>query len=131
MQHTQNDQTCATVLMQVTNTFDSCCMWQLNIALFWMQETYLSIILLYIAWNLQMLHDYFFLSFSDSGVYAQFKVYFSRFMVTRYRRDVIYSWKGLLGELSSTHDNPSCNHTMCAHSAHYTALWLHYKMFTK
>ncbi|GFG30440.1 hypothetical protein Cfor_03682, partial [Coptotermes formosanus] len=38
-----------------------------------------------------------------SGMYAQndsvFNVYFSRFLITRYRRDVIYSWKGLLASL--------------------------------
>jgi hypothetical protein len=28
-----------------------------------------------------------------------FNVYFSNFLVTRYRQDVVYSWKGLLGKL--------------------------------
>jgi len=131
MQHAQNDQTCSTVLMQVTNKLHSSCMWQLNIVLFCMQETYQSIILLYIAWNPQLLCDYFFLPFSGSGKYAHFSVYFSSFLITRYRTDVIYSWKGLLGELSNTYESPNYNHIMCAHSVHYTALWLCYIMFPK
>lgn len=131
MQHARNDQTCSTVLMQVTNKLHSCCMRQLNIVLFCVQETYQSIILLYIVRNLHMLCDYFFLSFSGFGTHAQFNVYFSSFLITRYRTDVIYSWKGLLGELSNTYESPNYNHVMCAHSVRYTALWLCYIMFPK
>jgi hypothetical protein len=123
--------TCVTVLMQVTNKLHSCCMWQLNIVLFCVQQSYQSIILLYIVWNLQMLCDYFFLSFSGSGTHALFHVYFSSFLITRYRTNVIYSWKGLLGELSNTYESPNYNHTVCVHSVHYMALWLCYIMFPK
>ena len=73
----------------------------------------------------------FFLSFSGSGRYAQFNIYFSRFMITRYRTDVLYSWKGLLGELSHTYESPNYNHIICAHSVQYIALWLCYIMFPK
>jgi hypothetical protein len=73
----------------------------------------------------------FFVSFSDSGTYAQFSVYFTSFLIPRYRTDVIYSWKGLLGELSNTYERPNYNHIVCAHSVRYTALWLCYIMCTK
>jgi hypothetical protein len=33
MQHARNDQTCVTVLIQVTNKLHSCCMWQPNITI--------------------------------------------------------------------------------------------------
>jgi hypothetical protein len=42
-----------------------------------------------------------------------FNVYFSNFLVTRYRRDVIYSWKGLLGELQNMYARHNCHYIMC------------------
>ena len=130
MQHARNDQTFSTVLMQVTNKLHSCCD---NWIQYYFACKELTSLLSYCIHSKKSAYVVwlFFLSFSDSGKYAQFNVYFSRFLITRYRTHVIYSWKGLLGELSNTYENSNYNHIICAHSVWYTALWLCYIMFPR
>jgi len=60
MQHARNDQTCVTVLMQVTKKLHSCCMWQLNIVLFCVQETYQFTIQLYSVKSADVMRLFFF-----------------------------------------------------------------------
>jgi hypothetical protein len=57
--------------------------------------------------NSQSYTNNYFLCSSGAGMNTEnnsvFNVYFSNFLVTRYRQDVVYSWKGLLGELLNTY----------------------------